>query len=187
MTRPRTSPALPALLALAAALTVPTSAAGQEPEPPPPANPADVASVDAIVAAVYDVISGEAGAARDWDRFRSLFASRAHLIPTGPAQGGGFGRLFMSPDEYVRRNGAALRQNGFFEREIFRVEERFGPLVHLFSTYESRRAASDPEPFARGVNSFQLHFDGSRWWIVNISWFAETAEHPIPARYLPGG
>ena len=38
--------------------------------------PADVASVDAIVAALYDVISGPAGAPRDWDRMRSLFAPR---------------------------------------------------------------------------------------------------------------
>ena len=37
------------------------------------ANPADVASIDAIMKAVYDVISGDAGQKRDWDRFRSLF------------------------------------------------------------------------------------------------------------------
>ena len=36
----------------------------------PAADPADVASIDAIITAVYDVISGDAGVARDWDRFR---------------------------------------------------------------------------------------------------------------------
>src|SRR5215216_1186711 len=49
----------------------------------PVANPADVASMDSIIAALYDVISGPAGKKRDWDRFRSLFAPGARLIPTG--------------------------------------------------------------------------------------------------------
>ena len=35
-------------------------------ETAPVANPADVESIDAIIGAVYDVISGEAGEARDW-------------------------------------------------------------------------------------------------------------------------
>src|SRR5438552_3869598 len=47
------------------------------------ANPKDVASADAIVAALYDVISGPAGQKRNWDRFKSLFAPGARLIPTG--------------------------------------------------------------------------------------------------------
>ena len=37
----------------------------------------DTTSPDAIIAALYDVISGPAGQARDWDRFRGLFARRA--------------------------------------------------------------------------------------------------------------
>src|SRR3954454_24487564 len=59
---------------------------GPSPAPPqtPAANPADVASIDSIIAALYDVISGPAAKKRDWDRFRSLFAPGARLIPTGP-------------------------------------------------------------------------------------------------------
>lgn len=58
------------------------SAAGQAPATIA-ADPTDVASADAIVAALYDVISGPAGQKRNWDRFRSLFAPGARLIPTG--------------------------------------------------------------------------------------------------------
>ena len=47
------------------------------------ANPADVASVDAIMKVVYDLISGDAGQKRDWDRFRTLFHKDARMIPTG--------------------------------------------------------------------------------------------------------
>ena len=47
------------------------------------ADPKDVGSLDAIMKAVYDVISGDAGKARDWDRFRTLFHKDARLIPSG--------------------------------------------------------------------------------------------------------
>ena len=33
------------------------------------ANTADVSSLDAIMRSIYDVIWGDAGKARDWDRF----------------------------------------------------------------------------------------------------------------------
>ncbi|MFN2413466.1 MAG: hypothetical protein ABR535_10510 [Pyrinomonadaceae bacterium] len=43
------------------------------------ARPADVASIGSIMKAVYEVISGDAGQPRDWDRFRSLFHKDAKL------------------------------------------------------------------------------------------------------------
>ena len=57
-------------------------------------------------------------------------------------------------------------------------------IAHVFSTYESRHSLSDPEPFMRGINSFQLMHDGKRWWIVNVMWQHEAADLPIPERYL---
>ena len=39
----------------------------------------------------------------------------------------------------------------------------------------------------RGINSFQLMKDGSRWWVVSIYWQGEGAANPIPTKYLPGG
>lgn len=163
---------------------------GQEAVPPtvPPAAASDVASVDAIIAAVYDAISGPAGEPRDWDRFRSLFTPEARLIPTwGDSAGQEFQQLVTSSDGFIERSGHQLEERGFFEREIHRVEERYGPIAHAFSTYESRRRADDPEPFARGINSFQLFWDGARWWVVDVYWFGETAAHPIPEEYLPSG
>jgi hypothetical protein len=147
----------------------------------PQANPADVESVESIMGAVYDVISGPAGP-RDWDRFRSLFHSEARLIPVS---GNGQFPFYMGVDEYIDRAGAQFNQTGFFEKEIHRVEEQYGPLVHAFSTYESYDAADATEPFARGINSFQLLNDGARWWVVNIFWQSENDALPIPSEYLP--
>ena len=162
-----------------------TGAAAQD-SPGPAANPADVGSVNAILEAVYDVISGPAGEARDWDRMRSLFVSGARLIPTGRTQTGESRHRVMTLEEYIESSGPFLERNGFFEREIGRVSERYGKIVHAFSAYDSRRTAEDAEPFARGINSFQLWHDGSRWWVVSIFWEAETPDNPIPDRYLKG-
>jgi hypothetical protein len=64
---------------LALILTAPAAAQTTAPTggTVPTAAPADVATVDAIIAALYDVISGPAGQARNWDRFRSLFVPEA--------------------------------------------------------------------------------------------------------------
>ncbi len=48
----------------------------------PAAKPEDVKSPEAIIYAVYSVISGGKGQARDWNRMRSLFLPDAALIPT---------------------------------------------------------------------------------------------------------
>jgi len=79
-----------------------------------------------------------------------------------------------------------LEERGFFENEIGRVQEEFGPVVHLFSTYQSRWSLGDPEPFARGINSFQLMHDGTRWWVVTIYWTSERPGLLIPGRYITG-
>ncbi len=154
--------------------------------PRPEAAPADVASVDAILGALYDVISGPAGAKRDWNRFRSLMAPNARLMPTRALPNGKADVVVWSADDYVNTAGARLEQTGFFEREIHRVTESYGNITHAFSTYESRRTADVSEkPFARGINSIQLLHDGSRWWVVSIFWDAERPGNELPAKYLP--
>jgi hypothetical protein len=170
------------------------------PQAPPAAKPEDVASPDAILAEVYAVISGPAGQKRDWDRFRSLFIPGARLIPTRPKQGEmtpqdksaaaptppkEFVTFVMTPDEFVANGERYFATNSFYEKETARRAERYGNIMQVFSTYESRRDPKDPEPFARGINSFQLFFDGSRWWVVTIYWQQESPEMPLPKEFLP--
>jgi hypothetical protein len=175
---------LAGLLALTVALAQGPPVA-QPPPAPPAAAAADVSSLDAIVAAVYDVISGPAGKARNWDRMRSLFIPGARLIPAVPRQGGGADARVLTVEDYIARSGPRLEKDGFFESEIARRVERYGNIAHVFSTYESRRSREDAKPFARGINSIQLLKDGDRWWIVTIYWDSERPDNPIPADYLP--
>jgi hypothetical protein len=152
----------------------------------PAAKLADVASPDAIMAAVYDVISGPAGQKRDWDRMRSLFDPGARLIRTAPKkEGGGMSVASFSVQGYIDRASPYFEKNGFSEREIARHAEKWGNIFEAFSTYESRHDAKDATPFARGINSFQLFFDGTRWWILTIYWQEESPENALPAEFLP--
>lgn len=171
--------------ALAAALSLAAARlAAQQPIAPPAAHPADVQSLDAIVAALYNVISGDSGVARNWDRMRSLFHPQAKLIPIGPRPAGAFGAAVLTVEDYVARAGPQLERLGFHESEVARRSESYGQIVHVFSTYESRHRAADPQPFARGINSIQAYHDGTRWWIMNIMWWGETPASPLPPRYL---
>ena len=143
-----------------------------------------VKTLDSTIETLYAVISGEKGEARDWELFEYLFVPEAHLIPSGKDNEGKTGYRVMTPQEYVESSGAYLEENGFFEIEISRQTDRYGNIVQIFSTYESYRSKKDKEPFARGINSIQLLYDGSRWWILNIFWQGETEEFPIPDKYL---
>jgi hypothetical protein len=145
----------------------------------------DVESIDAIIAAAYDVISGPAGQKRDWNRERSLFYPGARLIPTAkPGANDGLAPQILDVDGFIARVEPYFAEHGFFETEIARRTEQFGHIAHVWSTYESRHSADDPNPFMRGINSFQLFYDGNRWWIVNIFWQQESAEDPIPEEYV---
>lgn len=160
-------------------------AATPTPAAEPDANPADVASMDAIIKSVYDVISGDAGVKRDWNRFRSLFYPGARMIPTGKNQKTGkAGGRVMTPEDYIKSSGPFLEEKGFHEREMARRVEQFGNIAHVFSTYEAKNKLSDAKPFMRGINSIQLLNDGKRWWVLTIAWSQETPDAPIPEKYM---
>ncbi len=166
--------------------TAPAQEKAQANPETPAAKAGDVDSIDHILAAVYDSISGPAGQRGDWGRFRSLFFPGARLISVSSAEQGSFAARVLTVEEFVTRARANSPNLGFFEREAARHVDQFGQIAQVFSTYESRRA-SGGEPFARGINSFQLMNDGRRWWVVTIYWEAERPENPIPEKYLVSG
>ena len=149
------------------------------------ANPADVESIDTIISAAYDSISGPAGEKRDWERERSLYYPGARLIPTAkPGANGILAPQILDVDGFIARVEPYFSEHGFYEKEVARRIDQFGNIAHVWSTYESRRNADDPEPFMRGINSIQLFYDGTRWWIVSIYWQQETPVAPIPEKYF---
>ena len=143
----------------------------------------DVESIDNLIEALYASISGEKGEPRDWERFRNLVIPEARLIPTARNQEGKNVYQIMSPEEFIENTDPYFVENGFYEYEIHREEHHYGRVVHLFSTYGSKRSETDAEPFNKGINSIQLFDDGDRWWVVTIYWAHESEYNPIPEKY----
>jgi hypothetical protein len=160
----------------------PTATSPSATVPAAAARPGDVDSVEHIIAAVYDVISGPAGP-RNWDRFRSLYHPGARMIPSHRDDKGTVTARVSSPDEYATRSQNFFSKEGFFENSVSNRVESWDHIAHVWSTYESRHAKGE-KPFARGINSFQLFNDGSRWWILTVYWEGEDPSHPLPEKYL---
>jgi hypothetical protein len=142
----------------------------------------DVASVDAIVAALYDVISGDPGSTRDWDRFRNLFKPETRLIPTRKNPQGELILQTLTPEDYVQLFSSRVA-TGFFERELHRETEQYGTVTHVFSTYETKEKKDGPVT-NRGINSIQIFHDGKRYFVINIFWCAESMGFQLPEKYL---
>lgn len=168
------------LFLLAAGVLVTISPAGAQTEP----RSADVGSIDGIVEAWYDIVSVAPDETPDWGRDSTLYLPdvRFVIVPElteeSPAQA-----VVLSHAQFIQASSGGLA-DGFFEREIHRVTQRFGNLAHVFSTYEFGRTEDGPV-LGRGINSIQLFFDGERWWITGASWRNETETTPIPEAYLP--
>jgi hypothetical protein len=180
-TAPVAAPAPPPLVGTIAA----------HPDWPAAKNPSDVDTVDHLIASLYDVISGPASKPRDWPRFRSLFLpdGRLGLIhPETPATQGAPARkgdiIFLTPDMYVAREDPFFKAQGFFEHSIANRVEEFGNLVQVWSTYESRHAEDDGQPFTRGINSIQIVHAQGRFWIASIIWDDERSGQTLPEKYL---
>ena len=142
----------------------------------PAPRPDDVNSLDAILKAIYDVISGPAGE-RDWNRFRSLFVPEARLTSATRKDGGPV-RL-LDVEGYARGAGSYFKTHAFYESAIANRVQKFGNIAQVYSSYASRTAPNE-NPFARGVNSIQLFYDGSRWWVLSILWDEESPANPLP-------
>lgn len=154
-------------------------------------NHGDVDTLDHLVASLYDVISGDAGKPRDWERFRSLFLPDGRLgvirpemaaTKDAPVRKGDV--IFLTPNMYVERDDPYFKTHGFFERSVANRVEEFGNLIHVWSTYESRHAQHDGKPFTRGVNSIQIVHAQGRFWIASILWDEERAGLTLPEKYL---
>ncbi|MEO7539037.1 MAG: nuclear transport factor 2 family protein [Pyrinomonadaceae bacterium] len=147
------------------------------------ADPKDVSTIDGIMKAFYATISGGKGVPRQWARDATLYTPRAYFVGMGE-QDGKIRVGMMTKQQYVNGNNASLISEGFWEREINRVVHRFGNLAHVFSVYEYT-TETKPEK-VRGVNSLELHWDGTRWWISAVSWDEERPNNPIPKDLLKG-
>lgn len=169
---------------LSALLFVLLSACGAAAPAPAPAAPAaprpdDVATVDGIVRAYYQVVDVAPDAPRQWARDATLYAPWIRFVGLGRD-----GAVTIYDHARLVADTEPMIRTGFRERELHRTVRRYGNIVHVDSTYETR-TGPDGATRSRGVNSLELYWDGARWWIASVLWQSEAPALPIPPELLP--
>jgi hypothetical protein len=148
------------------------------PAAPPSLGDLDMGTPQGPVRAIYRLLSGAAGQARDWERFRGFFTADGRMMPLR-GRDGAFAPESLAVDEYVRSRTPVLAGMDFYEDEIACRTEVFGDLAHVLSSYQARRSPGGP-PFMRGVNSIQLVRQDGRWLIASVIWDTERPDNPLP-------
>jgi hypothetical protein len=149
------------------------------------ARPEDVSSIEGIVKASYETISGGVGVPRQWGRDESLFDPNVRFVAVErDPKSGATVTMITTHQEFVDEADESTVKEGFTERELGHKIERYGNVATVLSSYEGKNASTG-KVVTRGVNIFQLYFDGKRWWILSMVWDQETPTNPIPRELLP--
>ncbi len=143
----------------------------------------NVGTLDGIMKAYYDVVTVKKGEKVSYERDSLLHIKNAGVGMVSVDKNGKSVLHYITLKEYHKQSDAFLERNGFDEKEISRKVEQFGAIYHVFSTYESRNEASGPV-IERGINSVELYFDGTRFWITSWIFDSERKDNPIPKAYL---
>ncbi|WP_298901697.1 hypothetical protein [uncultured Psychroserpens sp.] len=144
----------------------------------------DSKSPQALIDAYYDCISGPIGDVRDFERLRHMFHKDARLIYSYWNEDSSKANLmiFDTIDAFIDKLGY-LDKKGFYEHEIANITHSFSTVTQVFSTYKYR-AEDNSIPKGQGITSYDLFFDGERYWIMSMFWAAENDKYKIPKKYL---
>ena len=142
----------------------------------------DVLTIDGIINAFYEIVSGEAGKKRQWERDSSIHDPNA-IYSYLDNVNGEFKQVTMSLKDFHKQTDAMIMETAFYESEINREMRLFGNIAHVWSTYETRLVKNGPVA-RRGINSIQLFFDKGKWNIVSLI-FEREREEKIPKTFEP--
>ncbi|WP_426668868.1 hypothetical protein ACPPVU_21905 [Mucilaginibacter sp. McL0603] len=143
----------------------------------------NVSTLNGIIKAYYDVVTVKKGGKVSYERDSLIHWPDVSVGSASINKNGKLTFHYMSLKEYHRRSDAYLEKDGFYEKEISRKVENFGSIYHVWSTYESRNEPGGPI-IERGINSIELFFDGTRFWILGWFYDGERKDNPIPKKYL---
>ena len=143
----------------------------------------EVGTLDGIIKAYYDVVTVKKGEKVSYERDSLLHVVNASVGMVEKGKDGKVRVRLITLKQFHQNSDAYLEKDGFYEKEISRKVENFGAIYHVWSTYESRNVADGPV-IERGINSIELYFDGTRFWILSWVFDNESKEQPIPKKYL---
>jgi hypothetical protein len=132
---------------------------------------------DAAVAALWNALSNEPGAAADVAALRRLFHADA-VVFGGRYDKGAPSLTRSSAADFIARQGKASAA-GFYECEVSRKVERYDRFAAVVSVVESRSDKAAAKPDFVGINSIQLYREGGAWWIVALYYHVENPAAPL--------
>lgn len=139
----------------------------------------DAEIIDALIKATYEVVSGEKGEKRQWERDRFLHHPQAlYSFPDTETNQ----QIIMSVSDFHAETDSMVLETAFFETEVNREVRVFGNVAQVWSTYETRLEKDGPV-MRRGINSIQLFYDKNRWYILSWAFDRETDKNKIPKSF----
>lgn len=139
----------------------------------------DVKSIDAIIKASYEVVSGEKGAKREWERDKYLHNPKAVYSYFDRNKGM---QVTMTLAEFQKETDDMVFNTAFYEKEINREVRIFGNIAHVWSTYETK-LEKNGKVVRRGINSIQLVLEDNRWYIISWTFSGESELNKIPITF----
>lgn len=145
------------------------------------AQPLDSATltIEGIVTEGLKIVSGDHGEHRDWEAFSDLFIPNAQLSVLVHDSIGNAEIHTYTVKEFIKLGKQMYEQDGFIEYEITKTIDSYNGIVHVFQSYYAKELDFEE----RGINSYQLIFDGHRWWISNLLWTSNRNGIELPEVY----
>jgi len=138
-----------------------------------------IKTIDGIVDETLAFISGKSESSYNWEAFRLLFKPTAQFMYLSHGKNGQKQLHKLNLEEFVSLGMKTYEQSGFTEYELKKTIDKYNGIAHVFQSYEANGSFGTE----RGMNSYQLVFDGERWWITSILWTDNKNGTPIPANY----
>jgi hypothetical protein len=134
------------------------------------------------VLALDDAVSGPVD--KDRTCLRQLLLPDAKLIPVSVGPDGKAVPHILGVDDWIARVKESKDRKVLYERQVKVVQESYGHIAHLWSTYEVSDTPGGKATI-RGINSIQAVSVNGEWKIQEVLWQAESSSEQVPPRYLP--
>jgi hypothetical protein len=139
----------------------------------------DAKTINGLINASYEVVSGEKGATRQWERDNYLHHPKAVYSYFDKQKGR---QRTMTLDEFHKETDDMVFNTAFYESEVNREIRVFGNIAQVWSTYETKLEKNGPVA-RRGINSIQLIYENNRWHIISWIFSGETEINRIPKTF----
>jgi len=139
----------------------------------------DAKTIDALMNATYEVVSGDKGAKRQWERDNYLHHPKAVYSFIDRHEGK---QVTMTLEEFHKLTDDMVFKTAFYEREVNREVRVFGNIAQVWSTYETR-LEKNGKIERRGINSIQLIYEDNRWYIISWIFSGENESNIIPKTF----